>query len=76
MLENNLVFSLVSSSIICIIIYCINYKKNLNEDKKNEIILLFGISFTTIFILRILSQNNKQVISTGGGTINSYKAPF
>ena len=76
MLENNLVFSLVSSSIICIIIYCIDYKKNnLTENKKNDIILLFGISFATIFILRIVSQNNKPVISTGGG-VNNYKPPF
>jgi len=76
MLENNLVFSLVSSSIICIIIYCINYKKNnLNGDKKNDIILLFGISFATIFILRIISQNNNSVVSTGGA-VNNYKPPF
>jgi len=79
MLENNLVFSLISSSIICIIIYCINYKKqNFNEDKKNDIILLFGISFTTIFILRIISQNNKPIISTnsGGGSLIFNKPPF
>jgi len=76
MLENNLVFSLVSSSLICIIIYCINYKKNnITEDKKNDIILLFGISFATVFILRIVSQNNNSVISTGT-TINNYKPPF
>ena len=76
MLENNLVFSLISSSIICIIIFCINYKKNnLTEDKKNDTILLFGISFATIFILRIVSQNNNTVVSTGG-TINNYKPPF
>lgn len=76
MLENNLVFSLIASSLICIVIYCINYKKEkLNEDKKNDIILLFGISFSIIFILRIISPNNKPVISTGGN-IRNYKPPF
>ena len=76
MLDNNLIFSLVSSSIICIVIYCINYKKNnITEDKKNDIILLFGISFATVFILRIVSQNNNSVISTGT-TVNNYKPPF
>ena len=78
MLENNLIFSLVSSSVICIIIYCINYKKeNLNEDKKNDIILLFGISFATIFILRIISQNNKPIISTNSSvSLITNKPPF
>jgi hypothetical protein len=78
MLENNLLFSLVSGSIICIIIYCINFKKqNLNEDKKNDIILLFGVTFTTIFILRIISQNNKTTITTGGNSqLITNKPPF
>ena len=56
--------------------YCINYKKNtLNEDKKNDIIILFGITFATVFVLKILSQNNVSAISSGG-SINNYKPPF
>ena len=75
MLENNLIFSLITSSIISVIMNCINYKRNtLNEDKKNDIIILFGITFATIFVLKILSQSN--ISTTSGGSINNYKPPF
>jgi hypothetical protein len=78
MLENNLVFSLIVSFVISSIMYCINYKKDtLNEEKRNEIIILFGVTFTSIFLFRILSQN-KITQPSSGGNISSvnYKPPF
>jgi len=78
MLENNLVFSLIVSFVISSIMYCINYKKNtLNEGKRNEIIILFGVTFTSIFLFRILSQNKiTQPQSAGNLSSVNYKPPF
>ena len=78
MLENNLVFSLIVSFVISSIMYCINYKKDtLNESKRNEIIILFGVTFTSIFLFRILSQNKfTQPSSSGNLPSVNYKPPF
>ena len=77
MLDNNLVFSLIVSFSISLIMFLINYKKdNLNEEKRNEYIILFGVTFTTIFLFRILSQNKMNISeSTSVSTIHN-KPPF
>ena len=59
MIESPVIFGLVSSSIICLIIYLILREKNrYNEDKysetKQDIIGLFFIIFFTIFITHII----------------------
>ena len=77
MLENNLIFSLITSLIISITIYGLRFRKDyFNENKKQEIILLFGVSFATIFLMRILSQNNGSVKTSSNISILTTKPPF
>ena len=85
MLENSFIFSLILSCVNTIFLYLFTSKSNnLNKVDKNnrgnELILLFGITFATSFILKSLSSNtlNTSNVSSGGTDSLSYSSrpPF
>ena len=86
MLENSFIFSLILSCVNTVFLYLFTSKSNnLNKVDKNnrgnELILLFGITFATSFILKSLSSNtlNTSNVSSGGGTDSlsySSRPPF
>jgi len=79
-LENNLIFSLIVSIIISVCYYLfsnseMNSEKIDNNESKNNIIILFGICFISIFIFKIYITNiNKK----SGETLltHSSRPPF
>ena len=80
MIESPVIFGLVSSSMICLIIYLILREKNrYNEDKysetKQDIIGLFFIIFFTIFITHIIydKASSKSIVSV---EVNNGLCPF
>ena len=80
MIESPVIFGLVSSSIICLIIYFVLREKNkYNEDKysetKQDIIGWLFIIFFTIFITHIIydKTNSKTLVSV---EVNNGQCPF
>ena len=79
MLDNNLIFSLVTSLISTLLFYLFTNKSdsNENENKKNELLFLFGIIFIVTFILKIFSQGNSIKIRSGESSLShSSRPPF
>ena len=79
MLDNNLIFSLVTSLISTLLFYLFTNKSdsNENENKKNELLFLFGIIFIVTFILKIFSQGDSIKISSGESSLShSSRPPF
>ena len=79
MLDNNLIFSLVTSLISTLLFYLFTNKSdsNENENKKNELLFLFGIIFMVTFILKIFSQGDSIKISSGESSLShSSRPPF
>ena len=82
-LENNLIFSLLLSSIITISYYLFSNNMSImqsdgneNIDHKNNMMILFGISFICSFILKICISNHK--INKTGETLTTHfsRPPF
>ena len=80
MIESPVIFGLVTSSIICLVIYFILREKNkYQEDKYNEtkqdIIGLFFIIFFTIFITHIIYDraSSKNIVPA---EMNNIQCPF
>ena len=77
MLDNNLIFSLVTSLISTLLFYLFTNKSDSNENKKNELLFLFGIIFMVTFILKIFSQGDSIKISSGESSLShSSRPPF
>tara|TARA_A100001015_G_scaffold282770_1_gene347409 strand:- start:825 stop:1064 length:240 start_codon:yes stop_codon:yes gene_type:complete len=57
MLDNNLIFSLVLSLINTGIFIALTHKDNF-EQKKQEYIMLFGITFVSSFMLKMLLSSD------------------
>ena len=59
MLDQNILFSLVLGVINVISFYFIRNDTDENNEKKNqELLMLFGITFLSSFILRLVISNN------------------
>ena len=69
MFDNNLIFSLILSLINTGIFVALTHKENF-EQKKQEYIMLFGITFVTSFLIRSCIQSGKLFGGVGGGTSN------
>ena len=68
MLDNNLIFSLVLSLINTGIFIALTHKENF-EQKKQEYIMLFGVTFVSSFMLKMLS--NSDLMKGGAPSIGS-----
>tara|TARA_B100001094_G_C17969321_1_gene689480 strand:+ start:433 stop:678 length:246 start_codon:yes stop_codon:yes gene_type:complete len=79
-LENNLVFSLTLSFVITVIYYFItndNNNKFQNEtEKRNQMILLFGICFIISFGMKFSICNNKNIKSGENLLTHNSRPPF
>ena len=69
MFDNNLIFSLILSLINTGIFIALTHKENFDQ-KKQEYIMLFGITFITSFLMRTCMQSGKLFGGVGGGTSN------
>ena len=69
MFDNNLIFSLILSLINTGIFVALTHKENFDQ-KKQEYIMLFGITFITSFLMRTCMQSGKLFGGVGGGTSN------
>ena len=67
MFDNNLIFSLILSLINTGIFIALTHKENFDQ-KKQEYIMLFGITFITSFLMRTCMQSGK--LFGGGGNAN------
>ena len=65
MFDNNLIFSLILSLINTGIFIALTHKENFDQ-KKQEYIMLFGITFITSFLMRTCMQSGK-LFGGGGG---------
>ncbi len=77
MLDQNLLFSLILSTINVISFYFIRNDTDENKENKNqELLMLFGITFLSSFILRFIINNNN--IPSGSEKILTHntRAPF
>lgn len=76
MFDNNIIFSLMISTISILSFFFISDKDDENYDKITEnILILFGITFITTFLLKSLNEGNNM--KGGGGVIShSTRAPF
>lgn len=80
MFDNNLVFSLLLSLINTGIFVAFTHKDDF-EKRKQEYILLFGLTFAISFILRMLVNSSSlkggaPVIENAKLMVNSSKPPF
>ena len=66
MFDNNLIFSLILSLINTGIFVALTHKENF-EQKKQEYIMLFGITFITSFLMRTCMQSGKLFGGDSGG---------
>ena len=66
MFDNNLIFSLVLSILNTGIFIALTHKDNFDQ-KKQEYIMLFGITFVSSFTLKMLLNSN---LMKGGATTN------
>ena len=69
MFDNNLIFSLILSLINTGIFIALTHKENFDQ-KKQEYIMLFGITFITSFLMRTCMQSGKLFGGVGGGIAN------
>ena len=84
MLNNSFVFSLILSIINTLFLYLFTNNsseiyENRNGNKTNVLILLFGITFATSFVLKSLSNQNTSIPKVSFGVdILSYssRTPF
>lgn len=75
-LNNNLIFSLSLSLIIATLYYLFSTKINNENDDKNNILILFGISFSFVFIFKVIISN-KDIIKSGEHMLShSSRPPF
>ena len=73
MFDNNLIFSLILSLINTGIFIALTHKENFDQ-KKQEYIMLFGITFITSFLMRTCMQSGKLFGGgVDGGTSNVSK---
>jgi len=75
MFDNNLIFSLVLSLINTGIFVAFTHKDNFDQ-KKQEYIMLFGITFVTSFLIRSCIQSGKLFVGKGGGSPNISNVEF
>ena len=78
-LENNLIFSLTSSLIITIFYYFTaneTSKEYRETEIKNNMILLFGISFIVSFLMKFSISNNPMIKSGEASLTHSSRPPF
>ena len=68
MFDNNLIFSLVLSLINTGIFIAFTHKENF-EQKKQEYIMLFGITFVSSFMIKMLI--NSDIMKGGAPSIGS-----
>ena len=68
MFDNNLIFSLVLSILNTGIFMALTHKENFDQ-KKQEYIMLFGITFVSSFTLKMLL--NSDVMKGGSPTLGS-----
>ena len=82
MIENNIIFSLIVSLLNTISFYLFTHRERdtLNDNHKQEMIMLFGISFASSFLVKSIyeSFNLKEVEKTIDTSIisNSSRPPF
>jgi|SaaInlStandDraft_2_1057019.scaffolds.fasta_scaffold533347_1 hypothetical protein len=81
MIDNNLLFSVVLALINTVSYYFLkNTDEELNIDKRNqELLMLFGITFSSSFLLRLLMSTD--ILKGGGGRTENVlthtsRAPF
>ena len=75
MLDNNLVFSLLLSLINTGIFIAMTHKDNFDQ-KKQEYLMLFGVTFITSFLLKTCLNKNMLTIKPQEVVSKSYRAPF
>ena len=75
MLDNNLVFSLLLSLINTGIFIAMTHKDNFDQ-KKQEYLMLFGVTFITSFLLKTCLNKNMLTIKPQEIVSKSYRAPF
>ena len=78
-MDNNIIFSLVISIISAISFYFISDKGDDNVDKINQnILILFGITFISTFILKSFSDGSSSVVkeTTENVLTHATRAPF
>ena len=84
MIENNIIFALIVSIVNTITFYLFTSRdKKEIVDHKQEMVLLFGISFSTTFLLKTCVEN---IMDSGGNVklpktsapvvLNSSRPPF
>ena len=73
-LKNNLLFSIILSLIITILFYIFS-NKNEKDNDKNNIVLLFGISFICSFLLKN-SIEKSNIKTTENILTYSSRPPF
>tara|TARA_Y100000389_G_scaffold133621_1_gene131118 strand:- start:748 stop:996 length:249 start_codon:yes stop_codon:yes gene_type:complete len=82
MIENNIIFSLIVSLVNTVAFYLFTSRNKKDIiDHKQEMILLFGISFSTTFLLKTCVENmlsNTKVVPsvTEPSILNSSRPPF
>ena len=82
MIENNIIFSLIVSLVNTVSFYLFTHREreNLNDNHKQEMIMLFGISFASSFLVKSIyeSFNLKEVEKSIETTVisNSSRPPF
>ena len=77
MLDQNLLFSLILSVINVISFYFIRNDNDIDNEKKNqELLILFGITFLSSFILRLIFSNNKFSEVSEKVLTHNTRAPF
>tara|TARA_Y100000996_G_scaffold415176_1_gene408559 strand:- start:2736 stop:2978 length:243 start_codon:yes stop_codon:yes gene_type:complete len=80
MIDNNLLFSLVLAVINTLSFYFLkNNEEDLDIDKRNqELLMLFGITFSTSFLLKLFLSGD--ILKSGGSKekilTHSSRAPF
>tara|TARA_A100001015_G_C14992284_1_gene714530 strand:+ start:267 stop:494 length:228 start_codon:yes stop_codon:yes gene_type:complete len=75
MLDNNLVFSLLLSLINTGIFIAMTHKDNFDQ-KKQEYLMLFGVTFITSFLLKTCLNKNMLSVKPQEIVSKSYRAPF
>ena len=75
MFDNNLVFSLILSLINTGIFFGMTHKDNFDQ-RKQEYLMLFGVTFITSFLLKTCLNKNILSMKTSEVVSKSYRAPF